>query len=131
MAYRRFVRTGMSCPPGMATVLGDGTPYGYPGQQIYFCEGEETVSDGYQFVPFVPPILLPGPGFFDNPATPPITGPVTDKACGTCRPPASAPSGPSPTQPGAPTPRQTQQQGWPWWVFILLAMVVAEVVHDG
>lgn len=58
---------------------------------------------------------------------------VVDRACGGCRPktvaPGTAPGAPPPA-PGSPTRPGATRSAYPWWVLVLAALTLAQVVRN-
>lgn len=59
------------------------------------------------------------------------TGAVADKACGTCRKTTQqiqTPGAPAPTPGARPAPTAPKSK-YPWWVLVLVALTLAQIVH--
>jgi len=86
-------------------------------------------------LPTYQPPSIPAPNILP-PAPPPDqlepVSSVADKACGTCRkpstPPTNAISG-APTPAPTPGARSAPTTSLPWWLYVLAALTLAQVVH--
>lgn len=90
-----------------------------PGGQCY----TRATPQQPNIIPIAPPPDTPGP-----------SSAVPDKACGSCRKSSATITSPltgAPTTPPPSTGTTVKKSGLPWWLWVLVALTLAQVVYNG